>query len=100
MIRKEWRTRCSEAARRSTLLDNMDAEAHTMLARAHHMVAGDTDSAIAEAREAVSINPYNAMANSILGALLGPRCGPIRREYTLVRAGSRAQSAGSPAIYL
>lgn len=68
---KAWGARCFEAARRATTLDNMDAEAHTMLARAYRMVAGQPENAIAEAREAVSINPYNAMANSILGALLG-----------------------------
>jgi len=68
--RQEWSTRFFEAARRATALDSLDAEAHTMLARAYQVVAGQSENAIAEAREAVSINPYNAMANSILGGTL------------------------------
>jgi adenylate cyclase len=68
--RQEWGARFFDAARRAVSLDSLDAEAHTMLARAYQTVSGQLENATAEASKAVSINPYNAMANSVLGGML------------------------------
>ena len=67
--REEWNRRMLELARRAVALDETDAEARTMLARAH-WGNGQLEAAIAEARRAVQLNPHSAEANNILGGAL------------------------------
>lgn len=57
-------------ARRAIQLDEMDAEAHAMMARCH-ILNGRSDAGVAEARRSVEINPFDPFANNILGAALG-----------------------------
>ncbi len=58
-----------ESARRAVALDESDAEARTMLARAYASTQ-QPDAGIAEARRAVDLNPHNATANNVLGVTL------------------------------
>lgn len=58
-----------ENARRAVHLDDNDAEARNMLVRAHFWL-GDMTAAVAEAQNAVRLNPYNAMANNMMGTSL------------------------------
>ena len=58
-----------EHSRAAIALDEMESEARTMLARAYGF-AKQLDAAVAEARRAVEINAYDAVANNILGAML------------------------------
>ena len=57
-------------ARRAVALDEMDSEARTMLARALNLV-GQPEAAIAEARQAVELNPFDPYAKNVLGFILG-----------------------------
>jgi adenylate cyclase len=61
--------RMMENARRAVALDETDARARTMMARAYNM-AGDPESGLADARRAMEINPYDADSHNILGACL------------------------------
>jgi adenylate cyclase len=67
--RAETLQRVGDAARRAVQLDEMDAEAHAMMAR-WHMNRGEVDLAIAEARRSTEINPFDPFAQNILGATL------------------------------
>ncbi len=67
--REAWNVAVLESARRAVALDEMDSEARTMLARALNL-NGQPEAAIAEARQAVEINPFDPYAKNVLGAML------------------------------
>ena len=62
-----WRTNMREWPSSST---RMMPKAHAMLARTCHLM-GQQDLSVAEALRAVELNPFDAFANNIYGAMLG-----------------------------
>lgn len=58
-----------EKARRAVSLDDTDSQAHTILSLAYTMTQ-QPDAAVASAQQAVKLNPYDALANNVLGVAL------------------------------
>ncbi len=67
--RAKWRRDCLEAAEAAVRLDGRDAVARNVLAYGR-LWRGDHDLAVAEAREAVKLNPGNAFSRIVLGDVL------------------------------
>ena len=73
----EWQRHLFESAQHAVALDDTDAEARIMLVRAH-LLASQPDEAIAEATNAVRLNPHSAAANNIMGNALASGAGRYR----------------------
>jgi len=58
-----------DAARRAILLDDTDSQGHIMLARAY-LAAGDGESAVAEGRRAIELNPHDNDALVMTGTFM------------------------------
>jgi adenylate cyclase len=58
-----------EAARRAVSLDESDSQAHTILSLGYTMTQ-QPEAAVAEAQQAVKLNPYDALAQNVLGVAL------------------------------
>jgi adenylate cyclase len=67
--REECQRLLFESARRAVTLDEMDAQARVVLALAYAMTQ-QPDAAVAEAKRAVELNPYDAAVNNCRGLTL------------------------------
>ncbi len=65
----ECQKRLIDTARRAVSLDDTDSQAHTILSLGYAMTQ-QPDAAVAEAKQAVQLNPYDALANNVLGGVL------------------------------